>query len=106
MPNEINNELFSPEWMSEVLSTSKTGLWMMSIDMKNNINKMYGEDVMLDLLGLKEALEPEACYAHWYSRINESYLDDVWEAVEKIITTGKLVEVQYPWNIPFSVKFM
>ena len=100
MPNKINNELFSPEWMSEVLSTSKTGLWMMSIDMKNNINKMYGEDVMLDLLGLKEALEPEACYAHWYDRINESYLDDVWEAVEKIITTGKLVEVQYPWNHP------
>lgn len=44
---------------------------------------MHADSVMLELLGLDAAPEPEECYQVWYNRIQDEYKGAVQETVSK-----------------------
>lgn len=89
------------KWIEEVLQASNTGIWTIIIDEKNGKAGLYGDDVMLKLLGLLEYPGPEACYTHWNSRIEERYKHHVEACVSRMVETGKFLEVQYRWKHPW-----
>lgn len=93
--------LNDPKWIGEVLQASNTGIWTIIIDEGKNEAGMYAGDVMLKLLGLLEHPEPEDCYIYWSSRIEEKYRSHVEACVNRMIETGKFLEVQYRWKHPW-----
>ena len=96
-----NTDIFnSPEWMSEALRIGNTGLWAIELDTRGGAPSMMVNETMLGLLGLEAHPDPEACYSHWFDRIEEGYRHGVEEAVQAIIATRQHHEVQYPWRHP------
>lgn len=81
--------------MENIFSDMQVGLWSIEID-KDNIPKMYGDKVFLDLLGVNYEILPEDLYLKWYSGIKEEYIGYVNNAIERILS-GKQVEVEYIW---------
>lgn len=94
------NEHFDWESFVDIFDNSKIGLWSMEIDNVTGINKFYCDKTMKDLLGMKEEFTPEKAYEHWYSRIHKGYYLYIKKAINKVCTTNKVVEVQYPWVHP------
>lgn len=88
------------DWIQGILEFSSTGLWQIIMDNNTSVNVMYASQSMLNLLGLRERISPEACYQHWWNNIEEEYRDYVFHAVEQMILTGEQKEVQYVWNHP------
>ncbi len=88
------------EWMHEILEFSSTGLWRIRIDRNTGTGEMYASKSMLKLLGLEEHPTPEECYEYWFSRIDGDYLEYCRNSIEKLISTGEQIEVQYLWKHP------
>lgn len=98
----MNEQFFGDwDWLQEILRMSNTGLWAIIVDREQGKCYMHAGNVMLRLLGLKEHPSPEECYQHWYSRIEEKYRMQVKHALEKVIDTGKFLEVQFCWKHPW-----
>lgn len=77
------------------------GVWLICIDETNGKNKMYTDDVMNRIMGLKEEVGPEECYDYWYERIDEKYKEYVDLTVENIIQkNGKAYQMEYIWKHP------
>lgn len=81
--------------MENIFSDMQVGLWSIEIGV-DNIPRMYGDKVFLNLVEAEEGISPEDLYYSWYNRVKEEYLGYVNNAVEKIIA-GKQVEVEYIW---------
>lgn len=84
----------------EILPGTRLGLWKICIDEKTGKAELEADEVMTDILGLKNPISPEECYTYWYNRINEGYYRYVNLAIDSIIQSGKLVQVEYTWNHP------
>lgn len=84
--------------MDDVLYDAKIGLWYIEID-QDKPPRMYADQAMLELLGLKELPTPEECYVHWYDRIGKEYLETVEEGV-KTMLSDQHAEVNYTWEHP------
>ena len=84
--------------MHDVLHESKTGLWIIEIE-DGRQPRMFADQTMMELLGLKTVVTPEKCYEHWYERIAGEYYPVVNACVEEMVKTGR-AEVQYPWYHP------
>ena len=84
--------------MHDVLHESKTGLWIIEIE-DGGQPRMFADQTMMELLGLKAVVTPEKCYEHWYERIAGEYYPVVNACVEEMVKTGR-AEVQYPWYHP------
>lgn len=84
----------------KILKNTRLGLWKICIDPEKNRYEMYTDEVMNQVMGLTEPLSPEECYAYWYNRINEGYYHYVNQAVENIIQSGRIVQVEYTWKHP------
>ena len=84
------------QMIREVLSRAKTGLWIIEME-QDHPPRMYADETMLELLGLPEHPSPEACYEHWYSRIDPDFHETVQQAVAEI-RAKSFAEVQYPWT--------
>lgn len=96
--SRLNSQL--PCYYEEILNTMKLGLWVIRIDTKTGKAEMYTNEVMDHIMGLESSLSPEQCYSYWYNRINEGYYQYVNRAVDNIIQSGKLVQVEYTWKHP------
>lgn len=98
---EFDNENFLENLIyDDILKNTELGLWKIHIDPVNQRYEMYANPEMRRILGLSEKLPPEECYDYWYHRINEGYYNYINLAVESIIRTGKVVQVEYTWNHP------
>lgn len=84
----------------EVLRSNQLGLWLIKMDPENDRREMYADQTMREVLGLEEELSPQACYQHWYSRIHDGYYQYVNLAVESMIRSGRVVQLEYPWQHP------
>ena len=84
--------------VQEILLEAQTGLWVMEMD-EGRPPRMYADQAMLALLGIEDELSPEACYSHWYCRIEQAYLPLVEDSMVKIISDNR-AEVKYPWQHP------
>lgn len=85
---------------NDILKNTELGLWQIRIDPEHNRYEMYTDEVMDQVMGLKEPLPPEECYVYWYNRINEGYYNYVNQAVENIISSDRLVQIEYTWKHP------
>lgn len=88
------------QWITEILDSSNTGLWLITINQTTQEAKMFGNMTMLRLLGLSEHPDPRDCYRHWYDRIDKNHIYRVTNSVGRMIETGQQYEVQYPWYHP------
>lgn len=84
----------------EILDNTELGLWRILLDEKSGRGEMYADRVMNRIMGVREKLEPEECYLYWYNRINDGYYHYVNLAVENVIKTGRIIQVEYTWNHP------
>lgn len=88
------------EWSGSILKHAEMGLWTMVTDRDMSQVGFYVDRTMAWLLGLKEELEPEACFEFWYRRVNRGNYVYVNEAMRRMMDTDKLCEIQYTWNHP------
>lgn len=84
----------------DILKVTDVGLWVIRIDKERGLYEMYADETMRRVMAADKNLTAEECYAHWYGRINDGYHDYVNRNVNKMIQTGKVVQLQYTWNHP------
>ena len=94
-------DYFTDKGKTDILRSTRTGLWEIILR-QGREPVMHADSVMLELLGLDAAPEPEECYQVWYNRIQDEYKGAVQETVSKAIasTRAEVQEVQYKWNHP------
>ncbi len=81
-----------------ILEGARTGIWTIELE-ENCPPRMYADRTMRILLGVPDNIGPEACYRHWFERIEPDYVGMVEEAVREILEAGRS-EVIYSWNHP------
>ena len=84
--------------LEDILEGARTGTWTIELE-EGCPPRMYADRTMRILLGVTDGIGPEACYRHWFARIEPDYVEMVREAVEEILSSGR-GEVIYPWNHP------
>ena len=84
--------------LEDILEGARTGIWTIELETDRE-PRMYADRTMRMLLGVPEDIEPEACYRHWYEKIEPNYVEMVQEAVKEMLERGRS-EVVYPWNHP------
>lgn len=85
----------------DILKATRLGFWAIEIDTVHDKHRMYVDDNMKDILGVEEdSLTSEEYYSHWYNRINDGYYYYVNKAVQAMISTGEIIELEYTWNHP------
>ena len=94
----MNTNLGAIPLSTDILAKANIGLWAFELD-DGKAPRMYVDDTMLGLLGLKEQISPELTYHAWYDNIDINSYDLIAETVEKM-TNGVHAEVQYPWHNP------
>ncbi len=67
---------------------------------------MFADNIMLHILGIQENLTPEECYSYWYNRINDGYSQYVNKALEEMISTRQIVQLEYTWIHPDNGEVM
>lgn len=89
-------------YTEEILRSTNLGLWCVYLDEASGRNKMFIDSTMEKLLGISKPLSPEECYQHWYSRINDGYYHYMDLAIENMVRTHRIVEMEYTWNHPVN----
>ncbi|MCI9376879.1 MAG: response regulator [Oscillibacter sp.] len=84
--------------LEDILEGARTGIWTIELE-EGCPPRMYADRTMRILLGVSDAIGPEACYQHWFARIEPDYVEMVQESVREILETGRS-EVIYPWKHP------
>lgn len=80
------------------LGDARIGLWVIELE-DGKAPRMYADESMLDLLGVTETLTPEECYDFWFSRVDESEISRVEQAVARI-NAFEFAEVHYAYHHP------
>lgn len=65
-------DYFTDKGKTDILRSTCTGLWEIILR-QGREPVMHADSVMLELLGLDAAPEPEECYQVWYNRIQDEY---------------------------------
>ncbi|MBP9996870.1 MAG: response regulator [Lachnospiraceae bacterium] len=81
-----------------ILSEMNIGLWTLEIDEGKDV-RLYADDMMLGLIGLKERLSPEEMYKIWYAGVDKDYYEEVNAYLDNMVA-GKYMEIVYPWHNP------
>ena len=84
----------------DILKATQLGLWFIRIDRGTGRYEMFADETMRSVLGLERELSPEDCYRHWYSRISEGYYQYVNQSVDQMISSDKVVQLEYTWVHP------
>ena len=90
----------------DVMKDTDLGLWFIRIDPVTGRREMIADETMRRVLGLEEPLPPQECFEHWYSRINDGYYQYVNLTVESMIRSGRVIQLEYPWQHPKLGKVM
>lgn len=85
----------------DIRNHTDLGLWEIRINPENGECELYPDKVMCRIMGMEENLLPKDSFKHWYDRIKDGYYDYVNQAVERMIQTGNITQLEYPWNSPF-----
>lgn len=84
--------------LEDILEGARTGIWTIELE-EGCRPRMYADRTMRILLGVPDDIGPEACYRHWFERIEPDYVEMVQEAVRQMLES-KRTEVIYPWKHP------
>lgn len=83
--------------MENVFNDMQVGIWSIEIG-KDNVPRMYGDEIFLELVEAKKNMSPEELYNSWFSSIKEEYLGYINNAIERIVSKKQVVEVEYVWR--------
>ncbi len=83
-----------------ILQSVKLGLWTLELDTVNGKNRLYVDKSMRSILGIDDIMNSEEYFRFWYDNISDGYYDYVQNALHDIITTEKIIEMEYTWNHP------
>lgn len=61
---------------------------------------MLGDDTMNTAMGVDHTMDETEYYQFWYSRINPGYYEYVDRAMQSMIDSGKVVQMEYTWKHP------
>lgn len=84
----------------DILKNTELGLWFIRQDPSGSRHELFADETMCRILGLDRNLSPVDCYNHWYSHIHDGYYQYVSLAIENMIHSGKVVQLEYPWEHP------
>ncbi len=85
----------------DVLKATDLGLWFIRLAPEDGAPpEMFADETMRHVLGLEQECSPQACYQHWYSRINDGYYQYVNLAIESMVRSRNVVQLEYPWEHP------
>lgn len=90
----------------DIRNHTDLGLWEIRLNPENGEGELYPDKVMCRIMGMEENLPPKDSYIHWYSRIKAGYYDYINEAVNRMIESGKITHVKYPWISPTDGQVM
>lgn len=83
-----------------ILDILNVGLWVIRLDKNHQHNEMIADDTFKRILGLSSSLPPEECYRHWYERVSSGYYNYVNDAVQQMIDSWSIVQLEYTWVHP------
>ena len=83
-----------------ILGDLGVGLWIILLDPNGGPGRMLADDTMRGVLGMTEAATPEECYQFWYSRISDGYYHYVNQAVDSMVQSRQVVQLEYTWTHP------
>ena len=86
--------------MKTILSGLNIGLWIIRFDPKTNKGELYADEIMRDLLGVDKDTSPDECYSYWQKNIVSEYAQNIDNALDNMINSDKVVQVEYRWNHP------
>ena len=85
----------------DVLKATHLGLWFIRMAPDGGTPpEMFADETMRRVLGLEQDCSPQACYQHWYSRINDGYYQYVNLTIESMVRSRNVVQLEYPWEHP------
>lgn len=82
-----------------ILDNIHVGIWRIE-HLAGEAPRLFGDAGMYAILGADAHMPPQQLYRHWHERIEPAYVLYVDQAMERLISTGKPVEVEYVWNHP------
>lgn len=84
----------------DVFARLGLGLWVIYQDPENGQRTMLGDDTMNRTLGIAGTLGEAECYQFWYNRINPGYYEYVDRSMKNMVTSGKVIQLEYTWKHP------
>lgn len=97
----LESQLYTADWLKEILQTGRIGLWIVEVDGKTGEFRMYPDEQMHLLLGTENlSLSPREQFSFFQERIEPGYEKAVQDYTDRMLNTGELAEVEYYWNHP------
>lgn len=93
------NELLNLKYR-DVMKDTGTGLWVIRINPNGGGREMFADETMRSAMGLGRSLSPRDCYNYWYSRISEEFHASVELALQTMINSHQVVQLEYCWRHP------
>lgn len=84
----------------DILRETQVGLWIIRMDPEKAYYELNADETMEFVMGVDKKYTPTECYEFWFSRIKTEYLDYVKKNIQYVIETGKMIQLQYPWQHP------
>lgn len=84
----------------EIIDRLGLGLWTIYQDPHSARRSMLGDDTMNTAMGVDHTMDETEYYQFWYSRINPGYYEYVDRAMQSMIDSGKVVQMEYTWKHP------
>lgn len=83
----------------DIRNHTDLGLWEICINPESGECELYPDKVLCRIMEMQENLPPKESYKYWYSRINPEYYEYVDHSVQKMIQTGEIIHLEYPWHL-------
>ncbi len=84
----------------DILRENGVGLWMMRLDTAQERYELHVDAVMEQLLAVPDKATPTECFDFWYRNIHCDDVDVVKSCFEKMVTSGKAVQLEFVWRHP------
>lgn len=97
--NEHRYQVLLQQSNEDLLKSLHVGFWTIRQD-QGQSPKMIVNDTMEQVLGFDQTDTPDQRYGYWYERIPQEDRETVDHAMEKMRTTGKVAQVNFPWHHP------
>ena len=84
----------------EILSQMEVGLWVMRVNIRENTRELFGDATLFRQIGADEKTPSAECYRLWTERIKPGREDRVDEVLNRMMSDGKVLHMEYPWIDP------
>ena len=83
-----------------ILRDLELGLWIIRMDSSMGLYELFLDKNCSEVMAASKALSPQECYHHWHDRVCPECQHYVLQMVSKMISSGKIVQLEYNWQHP------